>query len=67
MSKECQKISNRLILCQDSNSQEFPQKKDRLDGATSRRSEKGEKELKSQEGRAFIITFTLPFLLTVIL
>ena len=39
------------------------QKKDRLDGATSRRSEKGEKELKSQEGRAFIILVTLPSLL----
>jgi hypothetical protein len=38
-------------------------KKDRLDGATSRRSEKGEKELKSQEGRAFIIIVTLPSLL----
>jgi len=39
------------------------QKKDRLDGATSRRSEKGEKELKSQEGRAFIVILTLPSLL----
>jgi hypothetical protein len=43
------------------------QKKDRLDGATSRRSEKGEKELKSQEGRAFIIILTLPSLLTTLL
>jgi hypothetical protein len=40
-----------------------PKKKDRLDGATSRRSEKGEKELKSQEGRAFFIILTLPSLL----
>jgi hypothetical protein len=46
----------------------FPaKKKDRLDGATSRRSEKGEKELKSQEGRAFIILLTLPFLLTLLI
>jgi hypothetical protein len=42
----------------------FPPKKDRLDGATSRRSEKREKELKSQEGRASTIILTLPFLLT---